>query len=236
MPAPRPTRRGVLRAVAGVTLGVAASGLISGCTGETAPGPSRPTAPDPDALARADGVDGERAMLAAYDATIAAHPALARALAPIVADHRAHLAALDPTATAAPTGGATPASSGSAAAGGGSSAGGNATASGDSTAAGGATPGGGSPASGGATVTAGATPAPSVPADPAAAVDALTRLETRAAARRLARLADVSPTLARLLACVSASEAVHATVSLPAVPPAKAESATPAASATTAAS
>lgn len=223
MPAPRPTRRGVLRAVAGVTVGVAASALVSGCTGEAAPGPTRPTAPDPDALARSDGVDGERALLAAYDATIAAHPALAGALAPIVADHRAHLAAFDPTATQTPTGGATPASTGSPA-GGGGSADVNATA------------GGGSAASGGATATADASPsgrataAPSVPADPVAAVEALTRLETRASARRLARLADVTPTLARLLACVSASEAVHATLSLPAVAPAKAPSATRAAS------
>jgi hypothetical protein len=97
------TRRSILVGGAGVAAGVA-TGALSGCTvfGRK---PARPTAtatPDPAELALERAVESETSLLAAYDATIAAYPALEGQLAPMRADHVAHLEALRP-ASASPT-------------------------------------------------------------------------------------------------------------------------------------
>ena len=89
----RPTRRTVLSA--------GAVGLAAGCTSShRTAGPSRP---DPDVALTAAAVGRERALLAAYDAALAAAPARATTLALVRAEHAAHLAALGvgPAASAA---------------------------------------------------------------------------------------------------------------------------------------
>lgn len=81
---PSLTRRAVLAGAGGL--------LLTACTGRRTPA-ARPT-PDPDVALRAAAVARERALLAAYDAHLAATPALAARLAPLRADHLAHLQAL----------------------------------------------------------------------------------------------------------------------------------------------
>jgi hypothetical protein len=79
----QPTRRTVL-------VGSAAA-LSAACTsgGKAAPAPI-----DPDVAISAAAVAREQALLASYDAAIAATPALAAKLGPLRADHLAHLTAL----------------------------------------------------------------------------------------------------------------------------------------------
>jgi hypothetical protein len=97
----RPTRRLVL-------LGAAAASLAA-CTGDDptpSPTAGAPDRTDPDALLRAEVTSAERDLLARYQATVAAHPALAAQLAPFSARHRRHLDAVEtsgPVATPAPT-------------------------------------------------------------------------------------------------------------------------------------
>lgn len=97
----RPTRRAVLSA--------GAVGLVAACTpARRAPGAVRPARPDPDVALTAAAVDRELALLTAYDAALAAAPALASRLAPLRAEHAEHLRALgagpagNPTASPAP--------------------------------------------------------------------------------------------------------------------------------------
>ncbi len=70
-------------------LGLAAAVPLAGCTGDRPPPP-----PDPDDLLRAAAVARERALLLQYDAAARGVPSLAVRLAPVRADHEAHLAAL----------------------------------------------------------------------------------------------------------------------------------------------
>jgi hypothetical protein len=87
-PAALPTRRSV---VAG---GLAALALpvLGGCERDTKP--ARPPRPDPDVVRADEAAARERALLAAYDAAVAAVPALAARLTPLRAEHALHLAAL----------------------------------------------------------------------------------------------------------------------------------------------
>lgn len=83
----RPTRRAVLSA--------GAVGLVAACTrSHRPPSAGRPARPDPDVALTAAAVDRELALLAAYDAALAATPALASRLAPLRAEHAEHLSAL----------------------------------------------------------------------------------------------------------------------------------------------
>ena len=94
----RPSRRAVLSA--------GAVGLAAACTRSRRPSPGRPARPDPDVALTAAAVDRELALLTAYDAALAATPALASRLAPLRAEHAEHLLALG----AGPAGNPTPAS------------------------------------------------------------------------------------------------------------------------------
>ena len=66
--------------------------LVAGCTsdGPSSPAPTSPAPPDPLLAELAD----ERTLIAAYDATMARHPALRARLSAVRADHAAHAAAL----------------------------------------------------------------------------------------------------------------------------------------------
>jgi hypothetical protein len=86
----QPTRRSVL--VAG------ALGAVSACTSK--PGAAPQPVP-PDTALTATAVARETALLAAYDEVLAAVPALAARLAPVRAEHQAHLAALQGAPTIA---------------------------------------------------------------------------------------------------------------------------------------
>ena len=96
-----------------VALAVAPAGLAAACTGApaattTSTGPTS-SAPPPDPLA--DHLTAERRLLGSYQATIARHPTLAKRLAPLRADHSAHVTALEQALGIAPT--ATPTASAS---------------------------------------------------------------------------------------------------------------------------
>jgi hypothetical protein len=99
-----PTRRALL-------LGGAA-GLLAACT--RTPTAPRAAAVDPDAALRTAAVERERALLAAYDAVLAASPAALPRLGPLRAEHEAHLTALGVGTRAFPAGSATPSPSASA--------------------------------------------------------------------------------------------------------------------------
>jgi hypothetical protein len=62
----------------------------AGCSSEAAP----PVPPSPSGVDEDATVVDEQALIGRYEATAAAHPALAEALAPLADQHRAHLAAL----------------------------------------------------------------------------------------------------------------------------------------------
>jgi hypothetical protein len=86
------SRRGVFGLVgvvlAGAT-GLAGTGVLAGCTDDSGkPAPS----PSPDPLAPA--LRGAQALVELYAATSAAQPSLAAQLDPLLAEHRAHVAAL----------------------------------------------------------------------------------------------------------------------------------------------
>lgn len=78
--------------------------LAAGCT--NGGGPPLPWN-DPDEAVRAEVVAAERSLIAAYRATIAAHPDLANLLEPLVAQHEQHLTRVDPSATSTTAGGTT---------------------------------------------------------------------------------------------------------------------------------
>ncbi|WP_308014137.1 hypothetical protein [Streptantibioticus parmotrematis] len=173
-----PRRRAVL--AGGVGLPLAA--LATGCA-DAVP------AQDPRAVAAADAEDRGRvraagdcaALLARYDATIAAHPALAARLRPLRAQVAAHQQAFAPSGTGTPSPGA-PSPAGT------------------------SSPARSTPAS--ASPTASGTPA--VPSDQGTALKALADAEQRTAATRTTALRDASPALARLLASVAAAGTCHA--------------------------
>lgn len=121
-------RRRLLLAAAALPL---AAGSLAACTGDggdaasTSPSPGAPD--DPDLALRRQVWADEAALLAAYDATLDAHPDLADRLAPLRAQHLAHR---DATGVSGPSG-----ANGGAAASGGSSAGGGTATGGGSDAA-----------------------------------------------------------------------------------------------------
>jgi hypothetical protein len=188
-------RRRVLAGLAGFALMPAGLALTS-CTGaDPGPRPSGPSSgsappspeptpdpPHPDAVALGSAAADATALLAAYEATAARHPALAPVLAPYATDHDAHLSALTERfalPTTSPT---------------------SAAATSTTTA-----PASGSPSPGPSST------APPVAADPGAARAALVQAEeltgeTAHAAARGARVGEA----ARLLASIGASRAVHA--------------------------
>jgi hypothetical protein len=87
-----PTRRAVLAVAA--TAAAAGSASLAGCKGLAALGP--PPAPGPAVLALEHSIAAEEALVATYQAGLAAaagHP-VSGLLAAVLADHRAHLAAL----------------------------------------------------------------------------------------------------------------------------------------------
>ena len=89
-------RRSLLLAGAAGTLTLS---LLSACTSEPAPNDPNAPAPigtdDPDLDLRTGVVEAEMALIAAYDATIEAHPELRSRLAPFRANHAAHLTAVN---------------------------------------------------------------------------------------------------------------------------------------------
>ncbi len=99
----RPTRRAVLSA--------GAVGLVAACTRSRRPSSGRPARPDPDVALTAAAVDRELALLTAYDAALAATPALASRLAPLRAEHAEHLLALGAGRTPADSPASSPTSS-----------------------------------------------------------------------------------------------------------------------------
>jgi hypothetical protein len=78
--------------------------LLAGCTSDPDPAPSNTAAPAPDADAQVrDTVAAEEAaLIALYDAAIAAHPALAGELAPLRDQHAAHAQAMGSAPLSAP--------------------------------------------------------------------------------------------------------------------------------------
>jgi len=104
------SRRAVLGALA-----ASAAGLLAGCRAGPGPGPDAgptPTRPSPPPDPQAADLAAERRLLAAYDATVRRHPTLRPRLAPLRADHAAHVAALEAilglTPSPVPTGGTAP--------------------------------------------------------------------------------------------------------------------------------
>ncbi|MFD3781647.1 hypothetical protein [Streptomyces sp. NPDC058612] len=104
-PSWRPSRRSVLAGAAGAAGAV----LLSGCDG----GPSGGDAAIPlERRMRETAVRDSGRLLERYDATAAAHPALAERIAPLRASVAAHAAALSPAAPGSPSAAASPPPSG----------------------------------------------------------------------------------------------------------------------------
>ena len=80
------TRRGVLAAVVSLPL------VATGCKGIGALG--TPPRQQPDVTVVRDAIDGETLMISRYHAVLAAVPALAGSLDPLLQQHREHLARL----------------------------------------------------------------------------------------------------------------------------------------------
>jgi hypothetical protein len=159
------TRRRVL-ALGALTLPLAAVG----CKGLAALG--APPKPAPDVVVVGDAITVEARLIAHYGAVLAAVPALAGPLRPLLAQHHDHLARLRARLIIPPGSRATSPASPNAA------------------------PHGSAP----------------VPGTPAAAIRYLRDAENAAAAAQLAHLAAAPPSLAQLLASISASEATHAMI------------------------
>jgi len=159
------TRRRVLAAGA-VTLSLAAAG----CRGLAALG--TPPRAAPGVAVAGDAIAVEARLIAHYGAVLAAVPALAGTLRPLLAQHHDHLARLRSRLIIPPGSRASHPASPS------------------------ASPPGGAPVLG----------------SPAAALRYLRDAEDAAAAAQLAHLAAAPPSLAQLLASISASEATHALI------------------------
>ncbi|MET8811806.1 hypothetical protein ABZW47_07360 [Streptomyces sp. NPDC004549] len=177
-----PRRRTLLASAAGAAV------LLAGCTSGT--GPDGGTS-SPSARARKRAAADSTALLARYDAVLAAHPGLDERIAPLRAAVAAHVAAFD--GKAVPGASASPAASSSA----------SPSATGDKDDA----------KHGGKAASAG----PSVSPDPVPATEKDARAWLAAAERTLAdrrtkALLDVPGELARLMASVAAAGAAHAFV------------------------
>lgn len=103
MPSTLPSRRGLLAGAAGI----AGAALLSGCSDDRPPA-AAPEVPLERRMRETAVRDSER-LLERYDATTAAHPALAQRLAPLRASVAAHTAALaDEGSSAASSSSASP--------------------------------------------------------------------------------------------------------------------------------
>lgn len=89
------------RALIGGSALVGASLIVAACSPSPSPEPTDSPAPtsDPDAQVRSDVAAAEAALLALYDAVIAAHPALASDLSVLRDEHAAHAEAMGVTAS-----------------------------------------------------------------------------------------------------------------------------------------
>jgi len=93
------TRRQALAAALALACGAGCQdGRDASARAPSPPTPTRPPPPDPLAAI----LDTEQRLLAAYDATAGAHPALAARLAPVRADHAEHASALERALGATP--------------------------------------------------------------------------------------------------------------------------------------
>ncbi|MBT2446984.1 hypothetical protein J7F03_07850 [Streptomyces sp. ISL-43] len=108
MPSILPSRRSLLAGAAGI----AGAALLSGCSDGDAPG-AEPEIPLERRMRESAAGDSGR-LLERYDATVAAHPALAPRLAPLRASVAAHTAALADAPSPAPSRSAPPSPSASA--------------------------------------------------------------------------------------------------------------------------
>ncbi|MFT2019039.1 hypothetical protein ACMA1D_24835 [Streptomyces sp. 796.1] len=188
-PDPTGPRRRSLLAVAGGAVGISGIGaLLTGCSDDsrdTAAADGRTSA---DARLRSEAARASTALLAQYDATIGAHPALANRLRPLRSEVARHAAAFgSPAPSASPTAPPVPASAARSE---------PPKAAADSPTADGAA--------------SGAPRTEGVPRNPRAALTTLASAERRTADTQLAALTTASPELARLLASVAASNAAHA--------------------------
>ncbi|MGW5401829.1 hypothetical protein [Streptomyces sp. NPDC003952] len=175
MPSILPSRRGLLAGAAGI----AGAALLSGCSdgGTPAADPEVPL----ERRMRETAVRESGRLLERYDATAAAHPALAERLAPLRASVAAHTAALGDGGSPAPSRSASAPSPAS------------------------------SPAPSGTAAAAPPAPgAAPVPAAPAEALTALADAERSLAEARTISLAGAPGELARMLASVAACGHVHA--------------------------
>lgn len=93
---PRMTRREGLLALAAI----GPIGLLAACGGDDEPAPATPT--EPPATISTAVAEQEQALVARYDATIAAFPDLASPLQAIRDQHSQHAIALDPQSTTSP--------------------------------------------------------------------------------------------------------------------------------------
>ncbi|MEU6537500.1 hypothetical protein [Streptomyces sp. NPDC047000] len=185
---PGPRRRTLFASAAGGVLAVVGAVGVSGCSGQPADGDSgsggSPSAAD---RTRARAARDSLALLARYDAAIAAHRTLAARLRPLRAAVARHVTAFGGDQAKA-AGTAKAPSSGSPS--------GSAS----------------TPVSGPASASASVSPSGSAGDTPETAKDALAGLaaaERELAARRTAALPDVPGELARLLASVAAAGAAH---------------------------
>ncbi|MEW2417097.1 hypothetical protein AB0953_25655 [Streptomyces sp. NPDC046866] len=178
----RPSRRSLLAGAAGA----AGAALLTGCSGGPDAAQTDPALPLERRM-RASAVRESRRLLERYDATAAAHPALAARLAPLRAAVAAHTSALASSGAADGSAASGPGAAGGSAA---PSAPGAAPAPGP----------GGSPAGSGEPV----------PPKPEEALAALADAERSLAESRTVALAGAPGELARLLASVAACGAVHA--------------------------
>ncbi|MFD8915825.1 hypothetical protein [Streptomyces sp. NPDC059575] len=175
-----PRRRTLLASAAG------AAALLAGCTSGTGPAS---TVSSPSARARKRAAADSTALLARYDAVLAAHPGLGERISPLRAAVAAHAAAFDGKATPSASASASPSASAK---------------------------GGGDDAKHGkdgkaASATPGASPDP-VPGTEKDARAWLATAERTLADRRARALLDVPGELARLMASVAAAGAAHAFV------------------------
>jgi hypothetical protein len=191
-----PTRRALLAAAAALPL-VA----VAGCKGVGALAP--PPSPAPDVGLLKAAIAGEQQLIARYqEVAVSLRPhRLAATLEPLLAEHQSHLAQLE-SRLIVPSGAASASPSPSA----------TGTPGPARPGATGGTPGpgrtarsAGSPAPGGAAGT-------GVPTRPGAAFAFLRAAEQQASAALLSQLRAAPPSLAQLLASISASEATHAAI------------------------
>ncbi|MEU6240450.1 hypothetical protein [Streptomyces sp. NPDC047024] len=170
-----PRRRTLLASAAG------AAALLTGCTSGTGPAS---TVSSPSARARKRAAADSTALLARYDAVLAAHPGLGERISPLRAAVAAHAAAFDGRATPSASATATPSAEG-----------------------------GGDDAKHGKAASAAPSASPDpVPTTEKDALAWLATAERTLADRRARALLDVPGELARLMASVAAAGAAHAFV------------------------